>query len=140
MNMDPKQFHQRLSQLAEIELVSVPRDAARREADEPALVKYRGEMIELNLKNNPTLNLRVKQIHHEPRSCEDCGDTVTDRRTERKLCTFPERHWRETCLACKMTRHPETGEFCLSSSQAVNVYRTYLNTPDLRVLMKRPTK
>lgn len=140
--MDQKKYREILETFGEVKVIKVPKNGDRRESDEVEQVKYQGQMIEIGRDNNPTLTIALKRLHcqDQERICDDCGLVVKDRRTERRVCTFPELHWRETCATCHKTRHPISNEFTLDSRQAVNVYREHLNNPELRAKMPGKNK
>lgn len=62
-------------------------------------------------------------LTHEPKACDDCERTVTDRRTALKLYQHPHKHWRTVCLNCKRVKHPQTGEFSLTDKASIVVFR-----------------
>lgn len=76
-------------------------------------------------------NSAVSKIHHDPRPCEDCGMTVTDRQIHaklrkndpsEKLAEYTARHWALQCQVCKLMRNPTTGVFDIP----INEYTAFL--------------
>jgi len=63
------------------------------------------------------------ELKHEPKQCDDCERTVTDRRTAIKLYETPYPHWRNVCLNCKKIKNPDSGEYNLTDKQAITVFR-----------------
>lgn len=72
----------------------------------------------------PTLE-KLKPIELQ---CDGCDKIVMDRKTELKMYTFPEKHWREYCTACKKFRNPETGKFEVNANTAPSFFRHYVLT------------
>ena len=63
---------------------------------------------------NTTLPKTLTGIVKPPMPCTDCGKTVIDRQTIKKLCDGPYPIWRENCINCKLYKDPVTKEFCLT--------------------------
>lgn len=116
--MDNEIFLKQLQELAELELVGVPRTGGLREADEPEEILRNGQLFSIDLKNNPTLNLRVKALKTQPQKCSDCDRTVVGRKVNHSLYSYPKPHWRKNCNICKKTQEPETGEFSVPTNAA----------------------
>lgn len=128
--MDPKIFQQQLNQLAEIEQVKVARSGAIREASDDDAIFRNGQTFEISHKNNPTLNIAVKSIKHKAKSCEDCGQTVCDRRVVQGRYQYPEPHWRKHCLVCNQVFNPLTGQYDIQYRSAQPFFTTYLKKRD----------
>ena len=126
--MDNELFLKRLSELAEVTQIKPPRSASVRETNEPSTIWRSGREMEIDRKDNPTLNIASKRLKVEAKPCEDCGKMVKDRCVNRSLYTFPKRHWRKSCTGCDCVWNPETGAFDLDlkSAQAYFV-RLYKN-------------
>ena len=116
--MNNEIFLKQLQELAVLELVSVPRTGGLREADEPEEILRNGQLFSIDLKNNPTLNLRVKALKTQPQKCSDCDRVVQDRKIHQTVYAYPFPHWRKNCGHCKKTQDPETGEFSVPTTSA----------------------
>lgn len=117
--MDPKQFQERLTELAELEPIK-PRWLQVRTPDEPIVIERQGQQIDLT-KGNPTLTLRIRRLKNTIRVCEDCNELVDRRRVERKLYTSIQPHWRDICTNCNRVRDLE-GQFRLTPTEANSYY------------------
>ena len=71
-----------------------------------------------------------KRITHEPKPCEDCGMSVTDRRIAIRRRETPQLHWARQCLNCKLQQHPETGEYTVEPKDYGAVFRHYISERD----------
>jgi hypothetical protein len=81
-------------------------------------------------KKNYTVPIELVRLKVQPRSCEDCGETVTDRRVNIRVVSFPERHWRRSCTHCRKTYNPETKEYDLSNVAVQNFFVSWLKRRD----------
>jgi ribosomal protein L37E len=115
--MDPKLFQQRLEELAELTVIKEARNSGERMPDEPPEVMRNGQVIEIDRKDNNTWPWAVKKLKTQPKVCDDCGKTVKDRVVSRKLCTYPENHWRSNCSACGLHLNPETRKYDMTATQ-----------------------
>jgi len=99
--MDPDLFQAKITQFADL----------RRDAG------LRGDATD-----NPTWPWRVQRIMvQEP--CGDCGRALSE--PCRRVANWTGLECRERCLACGLTRHPETGCFEVRSDDAYHVFRRY---------------
>jgi hypothetical protein len=58
--------------------------------------------------------------------CSDCGrHCVNGRRTETKLCSTGQRHWRTRCDVCNLYKDPATGEFTIQPQVAHSYLMSY---------------
>lgn len=133
--MDPKEYKQRLEELAEIVPIKVPHHKGRK-PDEPVVVHRNGEEIVIPEDSNHTLTYKIKKIKNDVRKCEDCNKRVKNRTISRKLYQYPIRHWRNLCNNCSMFQHPETGRYMLVGVSAQNAWNSWLkkNHPDLQTV------
>jgi predicted Zn-ribbon and HTH transcriptional regulator len=81
-------------------------------------------------KKNYTVPIEIVKLKIQPRACEDCGLTVTDRRVNIKVVAFPERHWRRSCTHCRKTYNPETLQYDLSNVAVQNFFYSWLKRRD----------
>ena len=124
--MDNEIFLKKLQELAVIELVRVPRAGGTRESTEPEEILRNGEFFSIDLKNNPTLNLRIRQLKTQAQQCSDCDRVVQDRKVHQTVYSFPFPHWRKNCSHCKKTQDPETGEFSVPTTTAQAYFTSIL--------------
>ena len=76
---------------------------------------------------NESVPPEIKELIYQPKACEDCGLTVTCRRTQRRMCwTNDYPHWREHCVNCGLYKNPNTKEFNLSSHESQNVFKIWI--------------
>jgi hypothetical protein len=79
-------------------------------------------------KDDPREGFEVKRIKHLPKSCDDCGKQVINRRIWNRLFFTPiEAHWRKTCSGCNKTLHPELKTYSLSNNGVTSVFRQFLS-------------
>jgi len=116
--MDNEIFLKQLQELAVVELVSVPRTGGLREANEPEEILRNGQIYSIDLKNNPTLNLRVKALKTQAQQCSDCDRIVQNRKIHQTVYSYPFPHWRKNCGHCKKTQDPDTGQFTIPTTSA----------------------
>jgi hypothetical protein len=81
-------------------------------------------------KKNYTVPIELIRLKVEPRSCDDCGQTVTDRRVNTRIVSFPEKHWRKTCTHCRKTYNPETKQYDLSNVAVQNFFYAWFKRRD----------
>lgn len=72
------------------------------------------DLVELEEVDKQT---RVKSFKQYPRPCEDCGAMTGPRTVNIRKLAFPEGAVKKTCANCKMSQHPETGEYSLTNSE-----------------------
>lgn len=129
--MEHEKFIKFLQEHAELEKVRVAANAGIREATEPEELFRQGHTFAITRKDNPTQSVKIKKLKHAHRACEDCGKICQDRRVWRRIVMNPQpSHWRETCSACNLSRHPETGEFVVSNANVFTIFYDYLNKRD----------
>jgi hypothetical protein len=124
--MDNEIFLKQLQELAVVELVSVPRTGGVREANEPEEILRNGQIYSIDLKNNPTLNLRVKALKTQPQQCSDCDRVVQDRKLHQTVYAWPFPHWRKNCSVCRKTQDPQTKEFSIPTTTASAYFASIL--------------
>jgi hypothetical protein len=81
-------------------------------------------------KKNYTVPIELVRLKVQPRSCDDCGETVTDRRVNIRVVSFPERHWRKSCTHCRKTYNPETKQYDLSNVAVQNFFAAWCKRRD----------
>jgi hypothetical protein len=123
--MDPKEFKQRLDELAELEVVKVTGHQVR-PPDEPIVIRRDNQDLVIDDKNNPTLIKRVKKLKNELKKCSDCDNMVKNRIVSIKQYLFPIKHWRRHCNICNGFEDPRTGKFNLRGIATQNVYNAVL--------------
>lgn len=141
--MEPNEFKRRLEELAEIQPRREPRSAGRREVDEPTEIFRNGSSTEIDLENNHTLTLVIKQLRNSRQICEDCDRFVERRTINYKLLDYPQKHWRASCKNCQKTLNPRNGNFDLSCVKAGAAYADFFKQekePICTVNFKKPTK
>lgn len=125
--MDHNEFQQRLAEFAEIKKVKPPKNPGIRESQEPEDMFRHGHQFQLTKDLNPTWALEIKKMKPIKRQCQHCDLIVTNQIINKRLLTFPEPHWRETCNACRRVRDPNTGEFSIKDIQAPAFFMSYFN-------------
>jgi hypothetical protein len=128
--MDNEIFLHRLQQLVTIKPVKAARDPGIRPPEGSNTIFRNGTTFEIDKDSNSTLNWAVKSVNQTLRPCDDCGQTVNDRRINVRVVTFPERHWRRTCNHCRKTWNPETGQYDLTNASAQNFFVSWLKRRD----------
>lgn len=146
--MKPDDFYERLSKIADYRVPppvnpgqnNEERTAKRRLAqlketddwqDDPdtvALVEQLEDFVKP--KKNYTMPIELVKVKIQPRSCEDCGETVTDRRLNIRIVQSPEPHWRRSCTHCRKTWNPETGLYDLSNAVVQAFFVSWLRRRD----------
>ena len=61
-----------------------------------------------------------------PQICEDCGNTVLDRRTVTTKRITPYPHWRTHCKTCQLYKCPLSGKFEIEKPQVEKHFRTII--------------
>lgn len=83
------------------------------------------DLTNVKLKRDKEGMTVVDTIIHEPKPCEDCGQTVTDRRVEYRhnhsSITVP--HFKVECKICRRFKNPETGAFDMDRKEIDNYWR-----------------
>lgn len=129
--MKQELFIQLLEQYAELkfnrEAVSSGEQTARTPVE---IIERQGEQFEVSTKNNPTWNVKIKQLKPIVKSCDDCGLEVKDRRVSATLHSFPQTHWRKNCHSCRQTQDPVTKQFTISTPSAQAYFTAYLKNRD----------
>lgn len=130
--MDSKEFYQRLSELTEWEIPKpVTSSSIRTDKDhieeiysfDP--VTEEEVITEIDMSKNETLPVRIIKIKHQPKPCEDCGKTVTNRIISIRRYEYPQTHWRKYCGACYKTQNPFTGKYDLKEHLINNSYMSF---------------
>lgn len=125
--MDHELFRKRLAEFAELKAARPPRNPCLREASEPEDIYRAGQEFQITKDLNPTLAVEIKKMKPVKRNCQHCGLVVTNQVIQKRLLSFPEMHWRETCSSCKMTKNPETGKFDLEEVRSKNFFVSYFH-------------
>ena len=123
--MDPKLFHERLAEFAELRPMKPPTGPAVREAAVPEEIIRNGHKLTISKKDNPSWPYEVKKLKTQSKKCQHCDRVVKDQVISIKYLNYPEPHRRESCNSCLKTLNPETGKFDLTSVQAPNFFATY---------------
>ena len=146
--MKPEEFYERLSKIA-VYRVPKPvnpgqsqeeRTAKRRLAklkelddwqDDPELAALVQELEDfITPKKNYTVPIELVKLKIQARSCEDCGQEVTDRKVNMRILSSPEPHWRRSCTHCRRTFNPLTEKFDLNNAGVGNFFVAYLRDRD----------
>jgi hypothetical protein len=125
--MEQEQFIKILEQYEELTVKRVAGAPNRRESTEPETIYRNGYEFEVSKGNNPTHQLEIKQLKHQPRVCEDCRLVVENRVVSKRVHQYPQRHWRESCEPCHKTLNPETGQFDIDTDKSQSVFTSYFN-------------
>lgn len=146
--MKPDDYYEQLSKVADYHVPkpanpgqnSEERTAKRRLAklkelddwqDDPEVVALVEELEEfVTPKKNYTIPIELLRVKVQPRACEDCGETVIDRRLNIRVVAFPERHWRRSCTHCRKTYNPETKQYDLSNVAVQNFFVSWFRKGD----------
>lgn len=70
---------------------------------------------------NLTISPRIIAIKNLERPCEDCGDTVQERRVMHQRICDPKPHWRHWCSGCNLYWNPVTETYSIASQYAFRV-------------------
>jgi hypothetical protein len=120
--MEQNKFFEKLSEFAELRKVKVAKSAGLREADTACDIFRNGETFIIDKDNNSTWAWEIKKLKPIIKPCEDCGQECKDRKVNKVLYTFPQRHWRRHCTGCNRVQHPDTGEFTLTPTQTPSYF------------------
>jgi hypothetical protein len=124
--MKHEDFIQQLEQFAEIKIVKEPVSAGTASnRTEPVDVYRSGEIIDIDLKDNPTWNVAIKKLKAKPRACDDCGQVVKNRVVHCNIHYEPEPHFRHGCNQCRRIKDPTTGEYSIHFTGANNWFKAY---------------
>lgn len=148
--MDPELFKQRLEEFAELRQMKVPKSPALREADEPEIIERHGQVLAIDVDDNPTIAWCIKRLKPRTEVCEDCCQLVEDRVIETKRYESPVVHWRKSCRPCGLIQNPYTKAFDVEGKKSHWVYscfhkgmpepNSHEKDSDLQPVMKKPTK
>ena len=146
--MKPEEFYERLSKLAQYR-VPTPinpgqsneeRNAKRQLAklkesddwqDDPEVAALVEELEDfIKPKKNYTVPIEIVKLKIQPRSCEDCGLEVTDRKVNVRVLQSPKPHWRRSCTHCRRTWNPLTEKFDLNNAGVGNFFVAWLKGSD----------
>lgn len=74
---------------------------------------------------HPGDNLEIKQIIHHPQPCEDCGQTVVNRRVKMSVSQSKTHaaHIKTHCTACKKYKNPVSGKFDCSLYEVITHFK-----------------
>jgi DNA polymerase III epsilon subunit-like protein len=87
-------------------------------------VRYKGEWIEVGKDLNPTLGFDLKKLKPQPRLCElGCNKIIDNQVIEKRLLTYPEKHWRTKC-SCGKQLGPN-GEILKDNNHAMSAFAQY---------------
>ena len=84
------------------------------------------DLIEWAQPSSQHYDIRPKGFKPQWQQCEDCGETVKDRRIVSRLSenAQQERHFKTQCKACGLYKNPLTGAYDMDT-YAINCY--YIN-------------
>lgn len=144
-SMDKQEFRTKLEQLADIEVVT-PRiiQASDSKGDEPQLVEFEGEMIEIERLFNPTLGIRLVRLKPRMQACElNCGKIVDRQVMHQLYYQTPEPHWRTKCATCGNYQHPDGGIIDASGTTVANKFSQYFrdrarNNDTQKIMQSKP--
>jgi hypothetical protein len=119
--MDRTKLKQFLYEVAEVEELKPKKLATlKQDDDEINQVLYQGQHIELNIKQNPTLGIKIKGLKPIVKECQlGCGQSIANQRIEFKHYGYPEPHWRTRCDNCQKYVSP-CGEFLIDNASTFN--------------------
>jgi len=120
--MEHNTFIQRLSEFAELKKIKVPRTPATREFEGSNEIFRNGETIVIDKDNNETWAWAIKRLKPIIKPCEDCGLECKDRKVNKTLYVFPQRHWRQHCTGCNRVQEPDTKQYTLTATQAQSYF------------------
>ena len=143
--MKDNEFKEKLSQVADWELVKIKLDSdtkrrlsytSRKNIEQEELYELEQELAfyEQNNGTNPSIPPEVTKLHCKDEACNDCGKICHGgRKMEHKKYFKQDKSiWRHKCLNCNLTIHPETQQFSLSTHRANTVWNLYLNQKGYR--------
>jgi hypothetical protein len=124
--MDDKQFEEILNQHAELkERRPVKSAGFRVDENSGGEVRWRGKVVDVNEKENPTLNFEIKKLKSVEKVCSlGCGDVVKDQVIEYRLNTVFGIHWRTKCTSCNLYLTPD-GQGFIPAHQIHEAYRRH---------------
>lgn len=86
---------------------------------------------------NPYFPPIIDKVKCIPVTCEDCGKHCENgRHKEKKQYETNHRHWRERCVTCNLFKHPETGEYSVTVTEASNLWSKWLRKVNPRYVKK----
>ena len=128
--MDKKVFRQWLESVAVIKDRKPVRNAGQRVPEEWVTeIDENGEEIEVKVPikmENETLGFDLVEIKKQPKACElGCGNIICGQVIEKRVYTFPARHWRTKCVTCNKYLSPEGDQF-LDATSANAKFQYYI--------------
>jgi hypothetical protein len=130
--MNPKEFRQRLEELA----VLKDRKPIKSPNYRPAIeyiteVDEDGEeyQVPVQITENPTLGFDLIKVKEQHKVCElGCGEVVTDQIIEKRHAMTPKPHWRTRCKNCDCYVSPDGLGFIKGSHAVQNAYARHFNS------------
>ena len=124
--MDKDKLKEFIKEVAEIKELK-PVTSGERPADGETEVLYNGEWITLDKRVNPTLGFKFIKLKSISKKCEmGCGRKVVNQSFEKRLHTYPEKHWRTKCVNCGKYQVPD-GTLIDGGVTAQSEYMKYFN-------------
>jgi hypothetical protein len=129
--MDKFKFRQRLEELAEIRDRKPGKSPTHNRLARETVTEIdelTGEEIEVEreVTENPTLGFDLVKVKDRAAVCElGCGDIVTNQLIERKLATYPHKHWRTRCATCDHYVSPDGLGFIRGGHSIQQAYIVY---------------
>lgn len=103
--MDPKQFQQQIEQYA-------------------TWYHCAGDSVNAGKRStNPTARIQIRELLPPQDPCNDCGRGLRSQRTVTMQRRLDINEWTERCNYCRQYRNPDSGEFDLDQTQALDVLR-----------------
>lgn len=135
--MNHELFLKRLREVAEIEH---PHDNRKQVPPPPKVTNEElDEMTEHEVKEywdqlvawreslpNETIQHELVKIKHEPKTCEDCGKEVVNRKVHIRLCHTGAPHWRTHCMTCHLHQNPLTKKFDMNGTDSNNLWKSIM--------------
>jgi hypothetical protein len=119
-----KEFVQQHAEIKELKPVGDPN--IRLDEDQEDTVMYRGELIKLTAKENPTLGFKFLKLKDRFAVCEiGCGEIVANQVIEKRLGLHPQRHWKTRCATCNKYLSPDGTSIITNSSAIQQAYVKY---------------
>ena len=143
--MQEKDFKEKLSEVADWKTAEIKLDSStkrrlkqvsRKNLDPEELYEIEHELAfyEINGGVNPSYPPTLLEVKVCDTPCDDCGKICKGGRKMQHKKFFKEGGsiWRQKCVSCGMTQHPQTKEFNLDTYHANKVWSLYLNQEGYR--------
>lgn len=131
--MDKKKFKDFIESVAVIKDQKPVTTGFRLDENSGGEVRYEGEWVELSKDTNPTLGFKFVKLKEVDKLCElGCGKIVPNQVIERRLGTYPEKHWKTRCQSCGRYPTPD-GKSFVKSTEIQSEYMKFFNKEKIKI-------